>query len=128
MISHMQSGIIEILLHRFGMSRRSPASIDRQNTDTSGSGKSTPSWQRSEDSIVDQMGEYFFLAYILFLVPQGDIGNPFLCNKPLLFLFLLVRMNYHNICNIGWHLFIRNKMFVGNRYIIIAQSLECFHR
>ncbi|XP_026564809.1 signal-induced proliferation-associated 1-like protein 1 isoform X3 [Pseudonaja textilis] len=39
----------------FGMSRRSPASIDRQNTDTSGSGKSTPSWQRSEDSIVDQM-------------------------------------------------------------------------
>ncbi|XP_054826669.1 signal-induced proliferation-associated 1-like protein 1 isoform X2 [Eublepharis macularius] len=40
---------------RFGMSRRSPASIDRQNTDTSGSGKSTPSWQRSEDSIADQM-------------------------------------------------------------------------
>ncbi|XP_003214567.2 signal-induced proliferation-associated 1-like protein 1 isoform X1 [Anolis carolinensis] len=39
----------------FGMSRRSPASIDRQNTDTSGSGKSTPSWQRSEDSILDQM-------------------------------------------------------------------------
>ncbi|XP_026526890.1 signal-induced proliferation-associated 1-like protein 1 isoform X3 [Notechis scutatus] len=39
----------------FGMSRRSPASIDRQNTDTSGSGKSTPSWQRSEDSMVDQM-------------------------------------------------------------------------
>ncbi|XP_061467176.1 signal-induced proliferation-associated 1-like protein 1 isoform X2 [Rhineura floridana] len=39
----------------FGMSRRSPASIDRQNTDTSSSGKSTPSWQRSEDSIADQM-------------------------------------------------------------------------
>ncbi|XP_042309451.1 signal-induced proliferation-associated 1-like protein 1 isoform X2 [Sceloporus undulatus] len=39
----------------FGMSRRSPASIDRQNTDTSGSGKSTPCWQRSEDSIADQM-------------------------------------------------------------------------
>uniref|UniRef100_A0A8D0FZM8 Signal induced proliferation associated 1 like 1 n=1 Tax=Sphenodon punctatus TaxID=8508 RepID=A0A8D0FZM8_SPHPU len=39
----------------FGMSRRSPASIDRQNTDTGGSGKSTPSWQRSEDSIADQM-------------------------------------------------------------------------
>ncbi|XP_062037429.1 signal-induced proliferation-associated 1-like protein 1 isoform X1 [Lepus europaeus] len=41
----------------FGVSRRSPASIDRQNTqsDISGSGKSTPSWQRSEDSIVDQM-------------------------------------------------------------------------
>lgn len=85
----MQNGITEIPLHRFGMSRRSPASIDRQNTDTSGSGKSTPSWQRSEDSIVDQMGEYFFLAYILFLVPQGDYGNPFICNKYLSFLFLL---------------------------------------
>ncbi|KAL0602085.1 Signal-induced proliferation-associated 1-like protein 1 [Plecturocebus cupreus] len=41
----------------FGVSRRSPASIDRQNTqsDISGSGKSLPSWQRSEDSIADQM-------------------------------------------------------------------------
>ncbi|XP_012782185.2 signal-induced proliferation-associated 1-like protein 1 isoform X1 [Ochotona princeps] len=41
----------------FGVSRRSPASIDRQNTqsDMSGSGKSTPSWQRSEDGIVDQI-------------------------------------------------------------------------
>uniref|UniRef100_A0A8C9LW71 Signal induced proliferation associated 1 like 1 n=1 Tax=Piliocolobus tephrosceles TaxID=591936 RepID=A0A8C9LW71_9PRIM len=41
----------------FGVSRRSPASIDRQNTqsDISGSGKSAPSWQRSEDSIADQM-------------------------------------------------------------------------
>ncbi|EDL02725.1 signal-induced proliferation-associated 1 like 1 [Mus musculus] len=41
----------------FGVSRRSPASIDRQNTqsDISGSGKSTPSWQRSEDSLADQM-------------------------------------------------------------------------
>ncbi|XP_044086207.1 signal-induced proliferation-associated 1-like protein 1 isoform X4 [Neovison vison] len=41
----------------FGVSRRSPASIDRQNTqsDIGGSGKSTPSWQRSEDSIADQM-------------------------------------------------------------------------
>lgn len=41
----------------FGVSRRSPASIDRQNTqsDLGGSGKSTPSWQRSEDSIADQM-------------------------------------------------------------------------
>ncbi|KAM6202809.1 signal-induced proliferation-associated 1-like protein 1 isoform 2-T2 [Rhynchocyon petersi] len=41
----------------FGMSRRSPASIDRQNTqsDLGGSGKSTPSWQRSEDSIADQI-------------------------------------------------------------------------
>lgn len=44
---------------RFGVSRRSPASIDRQNTqaDLGGSGKSTPSWQRSEDSIADQMGK-----------------------------------------------------------------------
>ncbi|XP_037688313.1 signal-induced proliferation-associated 1-like protein 1 isoform X2 [Choloepus didactylus] len=41
----------------FGVSRRSPASIDRQNTqsDIGGSGKSTASWQRSEDSIADQM-------------------------------------------------------------------------
>ncbi|XP_075387863.1 signal-induced proliferation-associated 1-like protein 1 isoform X2 [Tenrec ecaudatus] len=41
----------------FGVSRRSPASIDRQNTqsDLSGSGKSTPSWQRGEDSIADPM-------------------------------------------------------------------------
>ncbi|XP_038191732.1 signal-induced proliferation-associated 1-like protein 1 isoform X3 [Arvicola amphibius] len=41
----------------FGVSRRSPASIDRQNTqsDTVVTGKSTPSWQRSEDSIADQM-------------------------------------------------------------------------
>ncbi|KAJ8794592.1 hypothetical protein J1605_018887 [Eschrichtius robustus] len=41
----------------FGISRRSPASIDRHNTqsDIGGSGKSTPSWQRSEDSIADQM-------------------------------------------------------------------------
>ncbi|XP_076777895.1 signal-induced proliferation-associated 1-like protein 1 isoform X1 [Arvicanthis niloticus] len=41
----------------FGVSRRSPASIDRQNTqsDIGGSGKSTPSWQRSEDSLADQM-------------------------------------------------------------------------
>ncbi|XP_063097671.1 signal-induced proliferation-associated 1-like protein 1 isoform X3 [Cavia porcellus] len=41
----------------FGVSRRSPASIDRQNTqaDIGGSGKSTPSWQRSEDGIADQM-------------------------------------------------------------------------
>ncbi|OBS79263.1 hypothetical protein A6R68_18345, partial [Neotoma lepida] len=47
------------LERRFGVSRRSPASIDRQNTqsDIGGSGKSTPSWQRSEDSIADQMGK-----------------------------------------------------------------------
>ncbi|XP_076979026.1 signal-induced proliferation-associated 1-like protein 1 isoform X2 [Tamandua tetradactyla] len=45
------------LERRFGVSRRSPASMDRQNTqpDIGGSGKSTPSWQRSEDSIADQM-------------------------------------------------------------------------
>uniref|UniRef100_A0A8D2B7I3 Signal induced proliferation associated 1 like 1 n=1 Tax=Sciurus vulgaris TaxID=55149 RepID=A0A8D2B7I3_SCIVU len=45
------------LERRFGVSRRSPASIDRQNTqsDLGGSGKSTPNWQRSEDSIADQM-------------------------------------------------------------------------
>ncbi|XP_068110197.1 signal-induced proliferation-associated 1-like protein 1 isoform X2 [Hyperolius riggenbachi] len=41
----------------FGVGRRSPASIDRQNTQTDlmASGKSTPNWQRSEDGIVDQM-------------------------------------------------------------------------
>ncbi|XP_006865628.1 PREDICTED: signal-induced proliferation-associated 1-like protein 1-like isoform X4 [Chrysochloris asiatica] len=41
----------------FGMNRRSPASMDRQKTqsDIGGSGNSTPSWQRSEESIVDQM-------------------------------------------------------------------------
>ncbi|XP_050020441.1 signal-induced proliferation-associated 1-like protein 1 isoform X3 [Alexandromys fortis] len=45
------------LERRFGVSRRSPASIDRQNTqsDIVVTGKSTPSWQRSEDSIADQM-------------------------------------------------------------------------
>uniref|UniRef100_A0A8C5PU65 Signal induced proliferation associated 1 like 1 n=1 Tax=Leptobrachium leishanense TaxID=445787 RepID=A0A8C5PU65_9ANUR len=37
----------------YAVGRRSPASLDRQSThtDTMGSGKSTPSWQRSEDSI-----------------------------------------------------------------------------
>ncbi|XP_053553744.1 signal-induced proliferation-associated 1-like protein 1 [Bombina bombina] len=41
----------------FGVSRRSPASIERQSTqnDTLSSGKSTPCWQRSEDSIADQI-------------------------------------------------------------------------
>ncbi|KAM8921602.1 signal-induced proliferation-associated 1-like protein 1 isoform 2-T2 [Pelodytes ibericus] len=41
----------------FAVGRRSPASIERQSTqsDTVGSGKSTPSWQRSEDSIPDQI-------------------------------------------------------------------------
>ncbi|KAM5129806.1 signal-induced proliferation-associated 1-like protein 1 isoform 4-T4 [Mantella aurantiaca] len=42
---------------RFGVGRRSPASIDRQNTQTDlvGSGKSTPNWQRSEDNVADQI-------------------------------------------------------------------------
>ncbi|XP_018417138.1 PREDICTED: signal-induced proliferation-associated 1-like protein 1 isoform X2 [Nanorana parkeri] len=41
----------------FGVGRRSPASIDRQNTQTDllGGGKSTPNWQRSEDNVVDQI-------------------------------------------------------------------------
>ncbi|XP_075048317.1 signal-induced proliferation-associated 1-like protein 1 isoform X5 [Mixophyes fleayi] len=41
----------------FGVGRRSPASIDRQNTQTDllASGKSTPSWQRSEDNVTDQI-------------------------------------------------------------------------
>ncbi|XP_039190130.1 signal-induced proliferation-associated 1-like protein 1 isoform X3 [Crotalus tigris] len=54
----------------FGMSRRSPASIDRQNTDTSGSGKSTPSWQRSEDSIVDQMEATCHLPAVSKVLPS----------------------------------------------------------
>ncbi|XP_028580639.2 signal-induced proliferation-associated 1-like protein 1 isoform X4 [Podarcis muralis] len=55
---------------RFGMSRRSPASIDRQNTDTSGSGKSTPSWQRSEDSIADQMEPTCHLPAVSKVLPS----------------------------------------------------------
>ncbi|XP_073464719.1 signal-induced proliferation-associated 1-like protein 1 isoform X5 [Aquarana catesbeiana] len=41
----------------FGVGRRSPASIDRQNTQTDlvSSGKSTPNWQRSEDNFSDQI-------------------------------------------------------------------------
>nr|XP_056706764.1 signal-induced proliferation-associated 1-like protein 1 isoform X3 [Euleptes europaea] len=54
----------------FGMSRRSPASIDRQNTDTSGSGKSTPSWQRSEDSIADQMEPACHLPAVSKVLPS----------------------------------------------------------
>ncbi|XP_077178771.1 signal-induced proliferation-associated 1-like protein 1 isoform X3 [Paroedura picta] len=54
----------------FGMSRRSPASIDRQNTDTSGSGKSTPSWQRSEDSIADQMEPTCHLPAVSKVLPS----------------------------------------------------------
>ncbi|XP_061467177.1 signal-induced proliferation-associated 1-like protein 1 isoform X3 [Rhineura floridana] len=55
---------------RFGMSRRSPASIDRQNTDTSSSGKSTPSWQRSEDSIADQMEPTCHLPAVSKVLPS----------------------------------------------------------
>ncbi|XP_042705310.2 signal-induced proliferation-associated 1-like protein 1 isoform X2 [Chrysemys picta bellii] len=57
---------------RFGMSRRSPASIDRQNTqtDTGGSGKSTPSWQRSEDSIADQMEPTCHLPAVSKVLPS----------------------------------------------------------
>ncbi|XP_077118217.1 signal-induced proliferation-associated 1-like protein 1 isoform X5 [Ranitomeya variabilis] len=42
---------------RFGVGRRSPASIDRQNTqgDLMASGKSTPNWQRSDDNVNDQI-------------------------------------------------------------------------
>ncbi|XP_069807292.1 signal-induced proliferation-associated 1-like protein 1 isoform X2 [Dendropsophus ebraccatus] len=42
---------------RFGVGRRSPASIDRQNTqgDLVASGKSTPNWQRSDDNANDQI-------------------------------------------------------------------------
>ncbi|XP_069587582.1 signal-induced proliferation-associated 1-like protein 1 isoform X12 [Ranitomeya imitator] len=42
---------------RFGVGRRSPASIDRQNTqgDLVASGKSTPNWQRSDDNVNDQI-------------------------------------------------------------------------
>nr|XP_028580630.1 signal-induced proliferation-associated 1-like protein 1 isoform X3 [Podarcis muralis] len=54
----------------FGMNRRSPASIDRQNTDTSGSGKSTPSWQRSEDSIADQMEPTCHLPAVSKVLPS----------------------------------------------------------
>uniref|UniRef100_A0A6I8R7S2 Signal induced proliferation associated 1 like 1 n=1 Tax=Xenopus tropicalis TaxID=8364 RepID=A0A6I8R7S2_XENTR len=41
----------------FGVGRRSPASLDRQSTqtDTASSGKSTPSWQRSEDGVPEQI-------------------------------------------------------------------------
>ncbi|XP_040267914.1 signal-induced proliferation-associated 1-like protein 1 isoform X5 [Bufo bufo] len=41
----------------FGVGRRSPASIDRQNTqgELVASGKSTPNWQRSDDNANDQI-------------------------------------------------------------------------
>ncbi|KAI1237856.1 hypothetical protein IHE44_0013946 [Lamprotornis superbus] len=56
----------------FGISRRSPASMDRQNTqsDTGGSGKSTPSWQRSEDSIADQMEPTCHLPAVSKVLPS----------------------------------------------------------
>lgn len=52
-------------LDRFGVGRRSPASIDRQNTQTDlmGSGKSTPNWQRSEDNVADQIGMHVSVIY-----------------------------------------------------------------
>ncbi|KAM9713745.1 signal-induced proliferation-associated 1-like protein 1 isoform 3-T15 [Dama dama] len=69
----------------FGISRRSPASIDRQNTqsDIGGSGKSTPSWQRSEDSIADQMaysyrGPQEFNSFVL---EQHEYTEP-TCHLP----------------------------------------------
>ncbi|KAK2104417.1 Signal-induced proliferation-associated 1-like protein 1 [Saguinus oedipus] len=68
-------------LAQFGVSRRSPASIDRQNTqsDIGGSGKSIPSWQRSEDSIADQMDgndtcekdPFFSMTLAAFLAPSA---------------------------------------------------------
>uniref|UniRef100_A0A5F8GKK1 Signal induced proliferation associated 1 like 1 n=1 Tax=Monodelphis domestica TaxID=13616 RepID=A0A5F8GKK1_MONDO len=56
----------------FGMSRRSPASIDRQNTQTDigGSGKATPSWQRSEESIADQMEPTCHLPAVSKVLPS----------------------------------------------------------
>ncbi|KAM9062674.1 signal-induced proliferation-associated 1-like protein 1 isoform X4 [Sarcophilus harrisii] len=56
----------------FGMSRRSPASIDRQNTQTdiSVSGKVTPSWQRSEESIADQMEPTCHLPAVSKVLPS----------------------------------------------------------
>ncbi|XP_069494704.1 signal-induced proliferation-associated 1-like protein 1 isoform X3 [Ambystoma mexicanum] len=54
---------------RFGAPRRSPASLDRQ-TDTCGSGKSTPSWQRSEDSIVDQIEPTCHLPAVSKVLPS----------------------------------------------------------
>ncbi|XP_056666731.1 signal-induced proliferation-associated 1-like protein 1 isoform X8 [Monodelphis domestica] len=60
------------LERRFGMSRRSPASIDRQNTQTDigGSGKATPSWQRSEESIADQMEPTCHLPAVSKVLPS----------------------------------------------------------
>nr|XP_033807111.1 signal-induced proliferation-associated 1-like protein 1 isoform X2 [Geotrypetes seraphini] len=56
----------------FGVSRRSPASTDRQITqaDTGGSGKSTPNWQRSEDSITDQLEPTCHLPAVSKVLPS----------------------------------------------------------
>ncbi|XP_042548674.1 signal-induced proliferation-associated 1-like protein 1 isoform X1 [Dipodomys spectabilis] len=69
----------------FGVSRRSPASMDRQNTqsDLGGSGKSTPSWQRSEDSIADPIaysyrGPQDFNSFVL---EQHEYTEP-TCHLP----------------------------------------------
>lgn len=57
---------------RIGAPRRSPASLDRQTTqtDTCGSGKSTPSWQRSEDSIADQIEPTCHLPAVSKVLPS----------------------------------------------------------
>ncbi|XP_078515599.1 signal-induced proliferation-associated 1-like protein 1 isoform X2 [Lissotriton helveticus] len=57
---------------RIGAPRRSPASLDRQttHTDTCGSGKSTPSWQRSEDSIADQIEPTCHLPAVSKVLPS----------------------------------------------------------
>ncbi|XP_045144122.1 signal-induced proliferation-associated 1-like protein 1 [Echinops telfairi] len=69
----------------FGVSRRSPASIDRQNTqsDLSGSGKSTPSWQRGEDSIADQMAYSYrgLQDFNSFVLEQHEYTEP-TCHLP----------------------------------------------
>ncbi|XP_023559066.1 signal-induced proliferation-associated 1-like protein 1 isoform X3 [Octodon degus] len=60
------------LERRFGVGRRSPASIDRQNTQADlggGGGKATPSWQRSEDSIADQMEPTCHLPAVAKVLP-----------------------------------------------------------
>ncbi|XP_028914377.1 signal-induced proliferation-associated 1-like protein 1 [Ornithorhynchus anatinus] len=69
----------------FGMSRRSPASIDRQSTQTDigGSGKSTPSWQRSQDSIGDHLAYSYrgLQDYNSFVLEQREYTEP-TCHIP----------------------------------------------
>ncbi|XP_029454599.1 signal-induced proliferation-associated 1-like protein 1 isoform X1 [Rhinatrema bivittatum] len=56
----------------FGVSRRSPASTDRQITqaDTGSSNKSTSSWQRSEESITDQIEPTCHLPAVSKVLPS----------------------------------------------------------